>query len=64
MSPINIVGYVLIIAGILCIITAAFFFRRRTEVEVSQSLINLPLFKIGAVGVVIGIVVKIVGIFI
>lgn len=60
----NIIGYTLIIVGIVAIIVAAVFFRRRGEVEVSQSLINLPLFKIGVAALLIGIILKIVNAFI
>lgn len=56
----DIVSWVLIIAGVITIILSLFTFRRKGESELSSNVIETPMFRIGAVAGIIGIILKIV----
>lgn len=53
-------GYVCLGLGILAILIAAVTYKRKGEAEISQSLIEVPVFKIGIIVCIIGLVLKII----
>ena len=59
-SALSVGGYILLILGIALILVAVITYKRKGEAEVSQSLIEVPSFKMGIVVVILGILVKIV----
>ena len=56
----NFGGYGVIIVGILLIIIAACTFRRKEEAEISQSLIEVPIFRAGVAITILGIILKLI----
>ena len=58
-QALSIVGYIFIILGIVMIIIAAVTDRRKGESEISQSIVKLPMFYIGAIVGIIGLIFKI-----
>lgn len=56
----SILGYVFLVLGIVLIIVAAATYRRKGEAEISQSLIEVPIFRLGCVLVLLGLVVKLI----
>ena len=56
----SILGYVILILGIVFILVAAITYRRKEEAEISESLIEVPLFRVGVALVLIGLVLKLI----
>ena len=59
----TIFSWLLIIVGALLIIFAAVFSRRKGEAEISESLTSKNEFRIGVICTVIGVIIKIVQMF-
>lgn len=57
-------SYVIILIGILCILFSAIFSHRKGESEISTSISEHPAFKIGVVATILGIIFRIILIFI
>lgn len=53
-------GYVVLIIGIISILIAAITYKRKGEAEISQSLVEIPLFKFGVLMVMLGLVMKLI----
>lgn len=58
MTALNIGGYAVLFVGIVLVIVAVLTYKRKDEAEVSQSLIEVPYFKVGIVAIIIGIIMK------
>lgn len=58
LAILSIGGYGCLILGIMFILIASITYKRKGEAEVSQSLIELPLFRLGAALVIIGLILK------
>ena len=55
---INIITWAIIIVGALLILISALTFKRKGEAELSSNITETPLFRVGAVVVIVGIVAK------
>lgn len=51
-------GYGFLILGIVFILIASITYKRKGEAEISQSLIEVPLFRLGVAFVVVGLILK------
>lgn len=58
LQALSIAGYIVLILGLILILVAAVKYKRKGEAEISQSLIEVPIFKIGIVLVLLGLVLK------
>lgn len=58
LQALSIGGYGFLIIGLIMILVAAVTYKRKGEAEISQSLIEVPLFRIGIVLVLIGLLIK------
>lgn len=58
LQALSIAGYIVLILGLILILVAAVTYKRKGEAEISQSLIEVPIFKIGIVLVILGLVLK------
>lgn len=58
LQALSIAGYIVLILGLILILVAAVTYKRKGEAEISQSLIEVPIFKIGIVLVLLGLVLK------
>lgn len=56
----GIVGYVVLLLGIVFILVAATTYRRKGEAEISESLVEVPLFRAGVAFVIVGLVLKLI----
>lgn len=59
----NIISWVTIIVGVVIILISMLTFKRKGEAELSANVIETPMFRIGAVIAIIGILIKIISIF-
>lgn len=60
----NIISWVAIGLAIVLLVLSSFMYQRKGEAEISQSLTSLPTFKISILLMVVGILMKVVLIFI
>ena len=60
----NIISWVIIALSLVLILTSSFLYQRKGEAEISQSLTSLPTFRISIALMVIGVILKIVVLFI
>lgn len=51
-------GYVFLLLGIISILIAFISYKRKGEAEISQSLIEIPLFRFGVAIILLGLVIK------
>lgn len=58
------ITWALVIIGIILIVLSATLFKRKGEAEISSSITSVPTFKIGLALIIIGIIAKIVILFI
>lgn len=58
LQALSIGGYGFLIVGLIMILVAAITYKRKGEAEISQSLIEVPVFKLGIVLVLIGLILK------
>ncbi len=58
LQALSVIGYTVLIVGLILILVAAVTYKRKGEAEISQSLIEVPIFKIGIVMVLLGLVLK------
>lgn len=58
LQALSIAGYIVLILGLILILVAAVTYKRKGEAEISQSLIEVPIFKIGIVLGLLGLVLK------
>lgn len=58
LQALSIGGYGFLIVGLIMILIAVVTYKRKGEAEISQSLIEVPIFKLGIVLVLIGLILK------
>lgn len=60
LQALSIAGYGFLLLGIIFILVAAISYKRKGEAEVSQSLIEAPLFRLGVAMILVGLVLKLI----
>lgn len=58
LQALSIGGYGFLIVGLIMILIAAVTYKRKDEAEISQSLIEVPVFKLGIILVLVGLILK------
>lgn len=60
----TVVSYAIMIIGAVLVLIGAIASHRKGESEISQSLMEVPTFKIGVIALIIGVIFRIVLLFI
>ena len=60
----ELITWALLIIGAILIVLGATLFRRKGEAEISASLTSVPAFRIGVIVVILGVIGKIILLFV
>lgn len=60
LQALSIAGYGFLLLGIVFILIASISYNRKGEAEISQSLIEAPLFRLGVAMILVGLVLKLI----